>query len=172
MCPTYKEFFQARWDNSIPLFSPSCHLPWSISILLNQSECIFLRNSREQMILCAMLQSSIAHSIICTWLFRRKMHSDWFNGIEILQGRWQHGERKWDTVIPTDLKRLFVSGTYMSRWSRKGYKIQWVTRQSHQNFDWSKKYFVTFNSGISTYMQSTKVKLSKPHTLIRDATWK
>jgi len=21
------------------------------------------------------------------------MHSDWFNGIEILQGRWQHGEK-------------------------------------------------------------------------------
>ena len=33
-----------------------------------------------------MLLSSIAHSIICTWLFRGKMHSDWFNGIEILQG--------------------------------------------------------------------------------------
>jgi len=46
------------------------------------------------------------------------MHSDWFNGIEILQGRWQLGE-KWDTVTPTDLKRLFVSGKYMSRWSRK-----------------------------------------------------
>jgi hypothetical protein len=29
-------------------------------------------------------------------------------------------EKKWDTVIPADLKRLFVSGTYMSRWSRKG----------------------------------------------------
>jgi len=28
--------------------------------------------------------------------------------------------KKWDTVIPADLKRLFVSGTYMSRWSRKG----------------------------------------------------
>jgi hypothetical protein len=42
------------------------------------------------------------------------MHSDWFNGIEILQGRWQHGERvgycypsglekilfKWDTHVP------------------------------------------------------------------------
>ena len=28
-------------------------------------------------------------------------------------------EKKWDTVIPADLKRLFVSGTYMSRWSRK-----------------------------------------------------
>jgi hypothetical protein len=22
-----------------------------------------------------------------------KMYSDWFNGIEILQGRWQHGEK-------------------------------------------------------------------------------
>jgi hypothetical protein len=21
------------------------------------------------------------------------MHSDWFNGIDILQGRWQHGEK-------------------------------------------------------------------------------
>ena len=40
----------------------------------------------------------IAHSIICTA---------------------RHG-KKWDTVIPADFKRLFVSGTYMSRWSRKG----------------------------------------------------
>jgi len=39
------------------------------------------------------LESSIAHGIICTRLFRGKMHSDWFNGIEILQGRWQHGEK-------------------------------------------------------------------------------
>jgi len=22
------------------------------------------------------------------------MHSDWFNGIEILQGRWQHGGKR------------------------------------------------------------------------------
>jgi hypothetical protein len=29
----------------------------------------------------------------CTLLFRWKMHSDWFNRIEILQGRWQHGEK-------------------------------------------------------------------------------
>ena len=42
------------------------------------------------------------------------MHSDWFNGIEILQGRWQHGEKvgysypsglektlcKWDVYVP------------------------------------------------------------------------
>jgi hypothetical protein len=47
------------------------------------------------------------------------MHSDWFSGIEILQDRWQHG-KKWDIVIPVDLKRLFVSGKYVSRWSQKG----------------------------------------------------
>jgi len=61
-----------------------------------------------------MLHSSIAHCIICTRLFRGKMHSDWFNGIEILQGRWQHGEKvgysypsgvektlfKWDIYVP------------------------------------------------------------------------
>jgi len=29
-------------------------------------------------------------------------------------------EKKWDTLIPADLKRLFLSGTYVSRWSRKG----------------------------------------------------
>jgi hypothetical protein len=42
------------------------------------------------------------------------MHSDWFNGMEILQGRWQHGEKveycypsglentlfKWDIYVP------------------------------------------------------------------------
>jgi hypothetical protein len=39
------------------------------------------------------------------------MHSDWFNGIEIFQGIWQHGEN-WDTVIPADLKRLFASEPY------------------------------------------------------------
>jgi hypothetical protein len=29
-------------------------------------------------------------------------------------------EKKWDTLIPVDLKRLFVNGIYMSRWSQKG----------------------------------------------------
>jgi len=63
---------------------------------------------------------SIAHSIICTWLFCGKMHSDWFNRIEILQGRWQHGEKvgycypsglektlfKWDMYFPLVSKGL------------------------------------------------------------------
>jgi hypothetical protein len=40
-----------------------------------------------------MLHSSVAHSIICTRLFRGKMHSDWFNGIEMLRGKEQHEEK-------------------------------------------------------------------------------
>ena len=48
------------------------------------------------------------------------VHSDWFNGIEILQGRWQHGEKlgycypsglemslcKWDIYVPLVTKGL------------------------------------------------------------------
>jgi len=48
------------------------------------------------------------------------MHSDWFNGIEILHGRWQHGEKarycypsglekslfKWDIYVPLVTKGL------------------------------------------------------------------
>jgi hypothetical protein len=67
------------------------------------------------MILFAMLHAAL-HTIIYTRLFRGKMHSDWFNGIEILQDM----EKKWDTVIPADLKKLYLNGKYMSRWSRKG----------------------------------------------------
>jgi hypothetical protein len=48
------------------------------------------------------------------------MHSDWFNGIEIFQGRWQHGEKvgycypsgleitlcKWEIYVPLVTKGL------------------------------------------------------------------
>jgi len=116
ICPTYKESFQVRWDNSIPFFSPCCHLPWSISIPLNQSECIFPRNSCVQMILCAMLHAAL-HTVS---FVHGKMHSDWFNGIEILQGRWQHGKKvgycypsglektlfEWDVYVPLVTKGL------------------------------------------------------------------
>jgi hypothetical protein len=51
---------------------------------------------------------------MCAMLLCGKMHSDWFNGIEILQGRWLHGEKvgycyprglektlcKWDINVP------------------------------------------------------------------------
>jgi hypothetical protein len=68
-----------------------------------------------------MLRISIAHSINCTVrLFRGKMHSDWFNGIDILQGRWQHGGKvgycypnglektlcKWEIYVPLVTKGL------------------------------------------------------------------
>jgi hypothetical protein len=50
------------------------------------------------------------------------MHSDWFNGIDILQGRWQHGEKveycypsglektlfKWEIYVPLVTKGLTV----------------------------------------------------------------
>ena len=41
------------------------------------------------MIPCAMLHAEL-HTVL---FVHGKMHSDWFNGIEILQGRWQHGEK-------------------------------------------------------------------------------
>jgi len=66
-----------------------------------------------------MLHSSIAHSVICTRLFRGKMHSDWFNGIEILQGRWQHGE-KVGYCYPSGLEKTLCKWDIMFRWSRKG----------------------------------------------------
>ena len=69
-----------------------------------------------------MLLCSIAHCIICKRLFRGKTHSDWFDGIEILQGRWQHGEKvgycypsglektlcKWDIYVPLVTKGLTI----------------------------------------------------------------
>jgi len=36
------------------------------------------------------------------------MHSDWFNGIERYFKVDGSMEKKWNTVIPADLKRLFV----------------------------------------------------------------
>jgi hypothetical protein len=58
--------------------------------------------------------SSTAHNIIFTWQFHRKICSDWFHGVKILQGRCQHGEEvrywypsrlekticKWDIYVP------------------------------------------------------------------------
>jgi hypothetical protein len=48
------------------------------------------------------------------------MHSDWFNGTDLLQGRWQHGEKvgycyprglekilcKWEVYVPLVTKGL------------------------------------------------------------------
>jgi len=74
-----------------------------------------------------MLLCSIAHIIICTRLFRGKLHSDWFNVIEILQVRWQNREKlgysypsglektlcKWDIYVPLVTKGL-MDGYYIT----------------------------------------------------------
>ena len=64
---------------------------------------------------------SIAHSAIRTRLFRGKMHSDWFNGIEILQGRWQHGE-KVGYCYPSGLEKTLCSGDIYVPLVTKGLK--------------------------------------------------
>jgi hypothetical protein len=63
----------------------------------------------------------MVHAALHTVSFvHRKMHSDWLNRIEILQGRWQHGEKmgycypsglektlyKWDRYVPLVMKGL------------------------------------------------------------------
>ena len=73
-------------------------------------------------VLCAMLHSSIAHSIICTRLFRGKTHSDWFNGIEIIQGRWQHGE-KVGYCYPSGLEKTLCKWDIHVSLVTKGLKI-------------------------------------------------
>jgi hypothetical protein len=63
---------------------------------------------------------SIAHSNVCTRLFGAKMRSDWCHRVEIVQGRWLHGEEvsywypcrlektfcKWDIYVPLVMKGL------------------------------------------------------------------
>jgi hypothetical protein len=45
------------------------------------------------MILCAMLHAALHTVSFVHGCFAGKMHSDRFNRTEILQGRWQHGEK-------------------------------------------------------------------------------
>jgi hypothetical protein len=66
------------------------------------------------------------------------MHSDWFNGLEILQGRWQHGEKvgycypsglektlcKWDVyvlLVTKGLNRFYFKcfPVFKARWKFK-----------------------------------------------------
>jgi hypothetical protein len=75
------------------------------------------------------------------------MHSDWFNGIDILQGRWQHGEKvgycyssglentlcKWEVYVPLVTKGLspkYVPGGESLRPTMKLVQLVFFTRQS------------------------------------------
>jgi hypothetical protein len=46
------------------------------------------------------------HTVSLVRLFRGKIHSEWFDGIDILQGRWQHGE-KFGYCYPSGLGKIF-----------------------------------------------------------------
>jgi hypothetical protein len=64
------------------------------------------------------------------------MHSDWFNEIEILQGRWQHGEKvgycyhsglektlcKWALYVP-----LVTKGLTNRMWTVSQWRAFWLT---------------------------------------------
>jgi len=122
--PTYKESFQVRWDNSIPLFLHAA-IYLEVSLFHWNSQDAFSRETAVYSIICTRL-----HSTICTRLFRGKMHSDWFNGIEILQGRWQHGDKvgycypsglektlcKWDIYVPLVTKGLMHHREIFAAW--------------------------------------------------------
>jgi hypothetical protein len=69
------------------------------------------------------------------------MHSDWFNVIDILQGRWQHGEKvgycyssglektpyKWEVYVPLVTKGL------KHQWCRLYTVLGKVTRNVNQH---------------------------------------
>jgi hypothetical protein len=71
------------------------------------------------MILCVMLHAAL-HTV--------SFVSGCFGGKCILTGSTEYRyfkvdgsmEKKWDIFIPEDLQRFFVSGTFMTRWSRRG----------------------------------------------------
>jgi len=68
------------------------------------------------MILCAMLRAAL-HTVS---FVHGEMHYDWFNGIEILQGGWQHGG-KVGYCYPSGLEKTLCKwDIHMSRWSQKG----------------------------------------------------
>jgi hypothetical protein len=81
------------------------------------------------------------------------MHTDWFNGIEILRGRWQHGEKvgycypsglektlcKWDIYVP------LVTKGFMSSEKATLYTIQDTTLSYWGSQVTAEQHLLTFN---------------------------
>ena len=93
-CPTYKESFQVRWDNSIPLFlHASIYL--EVSLFRWTSQNAF---SHVQMILCAMLHAAL-HTAVSRentfWLVQRNRDTSRYmeawrkSGILLSQRTWK-----------------------------------------------------------------------------------
>ena len=114
ICPTYKQsLLQVHWNNSIPLLlHAAIYLEVCVSLFRWTSRNAFSRETAMYKWYC--VQCCMQH---CT-----QYHL--YTGKWILAGSTfkvdDNMEKKWDAVIPADLKRLFISGTFMSRWSRKG----------------------------------------------------
>ena len=72
--PTYKESFQVRWDNSVPLFLHAA-IYLEVSLFRWTSQNAFSRETAVYKWYCVQCCYAALH------------------GIELLQGRWQHGEK-------------------------------------------------------------------------------
>ena len=85
------------WFNGIEILKCRWHhgekVGYSYPSGLEKTRCKWDILINVPLLIIEMLLCSVAHCIVCTRLFRGKMRSDWFNGIEILQGRWHHGEK-------------------------------------------------------------------------------
>jgi len=86
------------------------------------TEKLFLQKLAKSTLQLTVTHTAL-HSNICTRLFHGKMHCDWFHGVEIDQGRWQHGEEVGyyypsgleKTICKCDIYDPFVTrGSYMS----------------------------------------------------------
>jgi len=124
ICPTYKEFLKSAGITVSHFFSM---LP-STSKYLYSVEPVRMHFPvyKWYCVQCCMQHCTQYHL---------------YTGKSILTGSTEYRyyevagsmENKWDTVIPVDSKRLFISGTYMSRWSRKVYPLKaWI--KSHPLF--------------------------------------
>ena len=122
ICPTYKESLLVWWDNSIPLFlHATIYLEVSLFHWISQNA--FFRETavyKWYCVQCCMQRCTQYHLYTAVsskkFILTDSTEQRYFNADGSM-------EKKWDTVIPADLKRLFVSGTYMLRWSGQGLNL-------------------------------------------------
>ena len=120
ICLTYKESFHVLCDNSTPLFLHAA-LYLEVSLFRWTSQNAFSCETAVYKWYCLQCCCAALHTVS---FVHGEMHSDWFNGIEILEGRWQHGEKvgccypsglektlcKWDIHVPLVTKGLICYG--------------------------------------------------------------
>jgi hypothetical protein len=122
--PTYKESFQVRWDNSIPLFLHAT-IYHEVSIFRWTSQNAFSRETAVYKWYCVQCCIAALHTVSFVHgyaaLYTVSFVHGCFTGKRILIGSTEYRyfnvdgimEKKWDTVIPADLKRLFFKWIYV-----------------------------------------------------------